>query len=163
MFKARIKLSNSEHAALTHTGFKGRTTRRGEAFITTDTEEAVYYQKQPAFVVTVLEGRIEPVGKKKAKRAPEPEVEEAEDEAEEEAPKGPAKPTYLRADLNKMKVDDLLALIEADENLKLERSDLPKKPSKAEIVSAIMTAQSEEDDVEDDEEVEDDEDEENDD
>lgn len=137
-FEAKIKLGNMKAAPLTHTGFRGRALKKGDGFTTTNPEEAAYYRAQPGFSVTVTQGKL--TGGKPVKAAPvdEDEVDEDDDEDRDEEVGG----TYEKADLKKMKVDDLKALIENDEDLPLSVKDLPKKAGKKEIIEAILEAQS---------------------
>jgi len=137
-FEAKIKLGNMKAAPLTHTGFRGRVLKKGDGFTTTNPEEAAYYKAQPGFAVTVTQGRL--TGGKPVKAAPvdEEEVDEDDEDDRDEEVGG----TYEKADLKKMKVDDLKALIENDEDLPLSVKDLPKKAGKKEIIEAIMEAQS---------------------
>jgi hypothetical protein len=157
IFQAKIKLGPVKSGPLTHTGFKGRTTKKGESFNTTSQEEAVYYRAQPGFSVTVLKGRLPVQAEQEVE--PDEEVTEEDDEvaeAEPEATETEVKGTYERADLKKMSREDLVSLVKSDEDLPLTSKDLPKKASKKEIINLILDAQKTGSDDGDDEEEDDD-------
>lgn len=143
-FQAKIKLGSLKKGPLTHTGFKGRTLKRGESFTTTSQEEAAYYQAQLGFSVTVLKGKLP------AKLAPDVEPDDvpgfdgadAEEESDDDEEEREVKGTYERADLKKMSRDDLLALIKTDDDLPLKVKDVSKKASKKEVINLILDAQS---------------------
>lgn len=161
-FQAKIKLGNMKRAPLTHEGFRGRRVKKGESFRTTNPEEAAYYQSQPGFGVIVEKGKLASAAKPKRARksAPEPEVDEEEvdedeeDDEEEEPDDGEVSEAYTKADLKKMKPEELKKLIDGDDDLPLALSDLPKRATKKEIIEAILEAQAgdEEDDEEEDDE-----------
>lgn len=148
-FQAKIKLGLVKSGPLTHTGFKGRTIKKGESFTTISTEEAVYYRAQPGFSVTVIKGKL-PVKSASKVEPDEVDEEEIDDDEEEEKRDEEVKGGYERADLKKMSRDDLLALIKTDEDLPLTLREVPKKTSKSEIIDLILDAQKGEDDEDDD-------------
>lgn len=152
-FQAKIKLGPGKSGPLTHTGFKGRTVKKGESsFTTTSQEEAVYYRAQPGFSVTVIKGRL-PQAASDVDPDEDETTEETDDDVEEEVEEERAEEvagTYERADLKKMPRDDLLALIKSDADLPLTLKDVPKKASKKEIINLILDAQSTSDEEEDD-------------
>lgn len=159
-FQAKIKLGNMKRAPLSHVGFRGRVLKKGESFTTTSPEEAAYYQAQPGFSVTIQKGKLTGAPKPSRQREPDPpEADEESDEDEEEDEREEeVDGAYEKADLKKMKRDDLIALIDDDEDLPLSSEDLPKKVGKKEIIEAILEAQAggDEDDEEDDDEEDED-------
>jgi len=160
-FEAKIKLGNMKAAPLTHVGFRGRTLKKGESFTTTNPEEAAYYKAQPGFSVSVTKGKLAAAAKPAKTRAPEPpDVDDEDDDEDDEERDEEVDGAYEKADLKKMKVEELKALIDGDEDLPLSTDDLPKKAGKKEIIEAILEAQAGGDDEEsDDDEEEDDDDE----
>jgi len=156
-FEAKIKLGNMKRAPLTYVGFRGRTLKKGDSFTTTNPEEAAYYQAQPGFSVAIKKGKLAAAKPAKVRLEPEPEEvddEEESDDEDDEERDGEVDGAYEKADLKKLKVEELKALIEDDEDLPLSVDDLPKKAGKKEIIEAILEAQ---DGGEDDEEEDDDE------
>lgn len=151
-FQAKIKLGQVKAGPLTHTGFKGRVTRKGESFATTSAEEAAYYRAQPGFVVTVTKGKLA-LPLKPLEELDEPDESSLDDEDatdDEDTRPTEVKGVYERADLKKMSRDDLLLLIRNDDELPLKLRDVPKKAGKKEIVALILDAQKAADEDEDD-------------
>lgn len=150
-FQAKIKLGQVKAGPLTHTGFKGRVTKKGESFTTTSAEEATYYRAQPGFVVTVTKGKLVTP---KPEELVEPDEGSTDDEEatddEEEARPTEVKGVYERADLKKMSRDDLLLLIRNDDDVPLKLRDVPKKAGKKEIITLILDAQKAADDADED-------------
>lgn len=157
-FQAKVQLSKTKRAPVSHTGFRGRFVKKGDSFITTDPAEARYYQSQPGFSVAVLSGKLtaKPVHEEEIEdideRDDEDEVEDEEEERNEEVDG-----LYEKADLKKMNVKDLKKLIKDDDELPLSVNDLPKKASKTEIIDLILEAQSQSDDDDEEDDEEDDE------
>jgi hypothetical protein len=155
-FQAKIQLSKTKRAPVSHTGFRGRFVKKGDSFITTDPVEVRYYQSQPGFSIAILSGKFtaKPVQEEEIdedidERDDEDEVEEEDEERNEEVDG-----LYEKADLKKMSQKDLKKLIKDDDELPLTLKDIPKKASKNEIIDLILEAQnqSDDDDEEDDEE-----------
>ena len=127
IIKAEIRLTGA-NAPRTHRGYGGRSVKRGEIFVTLDPKEIAYYKVQQGFSVRIEEGRLTAASRKPKKSAPEPEVDEDEDSDEDEDEESDEESDedededeggYLKSDLNKMKVADLRALVEDDEDLPL--------------------------------------------
>lgn len=140
-FQAKIKLGSLKKGPLTHTGFKGRTTKKGESFTTTSQEEAVYYRAQPGFAVNVIKGRLPVQAVEVEPEEDESTTNDVEEESDEESSEEEVKGTYERIDLKKMSRPDLLALVENDDDLPLTLKDLPKSASKKEIINLVLDAQ----------------------
>lgn len=150
-FQAKVQLSKTKRAPVSHTGYKGRFVKKSESFLTTDPAEVRYYQCQPGFSVQILSGKLtaKPVHEEEVEdideRDDEDEVEDDEEERDEEVDG-----LYEKADLKKMSVKDLKKLVKDDDDLPLDVKDIPKKVSKNEIIDLILEAQSQSDDDEED-------------
>lgn len=152
-FKAKIRLAKQKGAPLSHTGTRGpfaRTIKQGDSVITTNPEEAMYYQNISGFVVTVLRGKlVVPV------EDPEPVDDddedddggEGEDESDDDDGDG-SDGLYMKADLKKLKAKDLKELIKSDDDLPLSLKDV-KGLNKPGIIEAILEAQKGDDEDED--------------
>lgn len=140
-FQAKIKLGSLKKGPLTHTGFKGRVTEKGESFTTTSQEEAVYYRAQPGFSVNVIKGRLPVQVVDVEPEEDESTTSDVEEESDEEESDEEVKGTYERADLKKMSRPDLLALVDNDDDLPLTLKDMPKNASKKEIINLVLDAQ----------------------
>jgi len=151
-FQAKVQLSKTKRAPVSHTGYRGRTVKKGDSFTTIDPAEARYYQCQPGFSVQILSGKL--ISKPVEEPEEIDEVDDDEDEVEEERDEE-VEGLYEKADLKKMSVKDLKALIKDDDDLTLSVKDIPKKAGKKEIIEMILDAQSQDDDDDDDEEGED--------
>lgn len=151
-FQAKVQLSKTKRAPVSHTGYRGRTVKKGDSFTTIDPAEARYYQCQPGFSVQILSGKL--ISKPVEEPEEVDEIEDDEDDEDEvEERDEEVEGLYEKADLKKMSVKDLKALIKDDDDLQLSVRDLPKKAGKKEIIEMILDAQSQDDneDEEDDE------------
>ena len=139
-FQAKVSLQKIKRAPVSHVGYRGRSVKKGESFITTNPEEAVYYSSQQSFAVKILSGQL---ASNPMPLEDDLELEEQEEEEEEELP-SEVSSVYEKADLKKLRRGDLLNLIEDDDNINLTKKDIPKGAKKKEIIEMILSANEEE-------------------